>query len=159
MFTGVIVNNKGEMKGSAITGKRFPNQTERKVKSILIKQVQNIKEIRHCEKKTNPILMKISEYRRTKKFQARWPRSAQTCGRGSLPTRAPFAEMQQPSCLFRADQLIVLSDGQLIIWSADRLVWPSADQLVQIQSEQSGLAKIQSDQSQNKGQQGWPQPT
>ena len=62
LFAGVIVNNKGEMKGSAITGKRFPNQTQRKVKSILIKQIQNIKEIRHCEKKTKPILMKISEY-------------------------------------------------------------------------------------------------
>ena len=46
MFTGVIVNNKGEMKGSAITGKRFPqsNKFKEKAKSILIKTVKNEKE-------------------------------------------------------------------------------------------------------------------
>merc|ERR1712130_1030499 len=44
---------------------------------------------------------------RVPQLQALWPRSAQTYGRGSLPMRAPFAELDQPSCLVPADQLII----------------------------------------------------
>ena len=57
------------MKGSAITGKRF------------------------CRKGNQPQKENLSE-NHTKKMQAQWPRSAQTFGQESLPTRAPFAELQ-----------------------------------------------------------------
>merc|ERR1712018_275348 len=62
---GVIVNNKGEMKGSAITG---------------------------------PVAKECADL---------WPRIASN--------RAPFAELQQPSCLVRVDQLIIWFVSQLII--------------------------------------------
>merc|ERR1719322_628121 len=85
---GLIVNNKGEMKGSAITG---------------------------------PVAKEGADL---------WP--------GLLRTRAPFAE----SCNNRAVFFDLVSRS----YNPRR----SADQLVQIQSDQ---------ESQNKGQQGWPQPT